>query len=76
MVGLGPGTKDKPTVTAVGKDARVLVRGNTVARLVQLGKTKRWVIVARGAAPSDESWPNFEEGVEALKVKYADGVPA
>ncbi|MCZ4498527.1 MAG: hypothetical protein JWQ74_1080 [Marmoricola sp.] len=75
MVGVKPGTWQEPTITETDQDVRVLVRGVTVAKLVQL-RSKRWVVAVRGAALQPAgSWRYREEAIEGLREMFADGVP-
>jgi hypothetical protein len=77
MTGIKPGTWDEPTITVTPEDVRVLVRGVTIAKLVQLPRTKRWQLAVRGAVQqSPETYPHRELAIDAVRAKYAGGVPA
>jgi len=76
MVGVLPGTVERPTITVTDEDVRVLVRGETIAKLVQLDKTKRWVIAIKGAKHQpQESWRFREQAIEGVRAYYRHGVP-
>jgi hypothetical protein len=76
MTGIKPGTWDEPTITVTPADVRVMVRGVTIAKLVQLPKTRRWQIAVRGAVkPSAETFPHREFAIDAVRARYAGGVP-
>jgi hypothetical protein len=76
MTGVKPGTWQEPTITVTADDVRVLVRGVTIAKLVQLPKGKRWAIAVRGrVVQPDQTWRYREEAIDGLKAMYANGVP-
>lgn len=74
---VGPGTEAKPTITVTEADVRVLVHANTIAKLVQMPRTKRWAIAVRGdGAQPSETYANRELAIDAIKAMYANGVPS
>lgn len=76
-VGVGPGTVEKPTITVTEDDVRVLVRARPIAKLVQIPRTRRWVISIRGNVPQPrESYANRELAIDAIKAMFANGVPS
>ncbi|KQY58351.1 hypothetical protein ASD11_01400 [Aeromicrobium sp. Root495] len=77
MVGVKPGTWDCPTITVTDDDVRVLVRGVPISKLVQLPRTRRWMISVRGSdvpQPS-ETYRHREQAIDAIRAMYAGGVP-
>jgi hypothetical protein len=76
MTGVKPGTWQEPTITVTADDVRVLVRGVTIAKLVQLPRTKQWQIAVRGNVEQPKGlYPHRELAIDGLRAMYANGVP-
>lgn len=73
MVGVGPGTPEKPLITDEGN---VIVRGEAIERVTQLPHNKRWVVIRLSdGRVSNDSWKHKELAIDALRERFGVEAP-